>query len=267
MSMRAKRSLGQNFLVSQAIIGRILETARFMAAQAQGIVEVGPGTGALTAGLVAVGKPYWAVELDDDLAASTAERFPGIRVTTADARTFDWLSLGRVTGLHPWLLVANLPYNAGTEILHQALFRREILSGGVVMLQREVARKFCARQGDEGYGPQAIWADLWWERRLLFTVPPGAFRPQPKVTSAVCAFSQRFDISLPTSAMQAFWDFVRRAFRQPRKTLLANLCQEKARDGAAWAESAEVLGLSPLLRPAQASPEAFARLFASGRSG
>lgn len=267
MSVGAKRSLGQNFLVSQTIIARILETARFMAAQAQGVVEVGPGRGALTAGLVALGKPYWAVELDDGLAAQTAERFPGIRVTAIDARAFDWLSLGRVTGLHPWFLVANLPYNAGTEILHQALFRREILSGTLVMLQREVARKFCAREGEEGYGPCAVWADPWWERRMLFTVPPGAFRPQPKVTSAVCAFSQRPEISLPSSAMQSYWEFARLAFRQPRKTLLANLIQGKAPDRAGWAEAADALGLSPNLRPAQVPPDAFVRLFARAGSG
>lgn len=238
-----------------------------MAARAQGIVEVGPGRGALTSGLVAVGKPYWAVELDDGLAASTAERFPGIQVSVTDARAFDWMSLSRVTGLRPWLLVANLPYNAGTEILHQALFRREVLCGAVVMLQREVARKFCAPHGEEGYGPHAVWADPWWERRLLFSVPPGAFRPQPRVTSAVCAFSQRSDIALPTAVMQDFWDFVRRAFRQPRKTLLANLCPEKAHQGSAWAESMEALGLAYNLRPAQVSPEEFVRLFASNRSG
>lgn len=233
-----------------------------MALQAQGLVEVGPGRGALTAGLVAVGKPYWAVELDDDLAAQTAERFPGIRVSITDARAFDWLSLGRITGIHPWLLVANLPYNAGTEILRQALFRRETLSGALVMLQREVARKFCALQGEEGYGPYAIWADPWWERRMLFTVPPGSFRPQPKVTSAVCAFSRRPDISLPSSSMQAYWEFVRRAFRQPRKTLVANLSRETALHGGAWVESMKDVGLSPGLRPAQVPPEAFARLFA-----
>jgi 16S rRNA (adenine1518-N6/adenine1519-N6)-dimethyltransferase len=267
MSVDAKRSLGQNFLVAQTVIARILETARFMAAQSQGIVEVGPGRGALTAGLVALGKPYWAVELDDDLAAQTAERFPGIRVSTSDARSFDWLSLGRTTGLHPWFLVANLPYNAGTEILHQALFRREVLSGALVMLQREVARKFCAHRGEEGYGPHAIWVDLWWEQRLLFTVPPGAFRPQPKVTSAVCAFTQRPDISLPTSAMQEFWDFCRGAFRQPRKTLLVNLDRETMPDRGAWAILMNDLGLSPNLRPAQVTPEAFARLFAAARSG
>lgn len=267
MSMRAKRSLGQNFLVSQAVIGRILEVVRFTAGQAQGIVEVGPGRGALTGGLVGLGKPYWAVELDDGLAAQTAERFPGIQVSVADARTFDWFSLGRVTGLHPWLLVANLPYNAGTEILHQALFRREILGGAVVMLQREVARKFCARMGEEGYGPHAVWVDPWWERRLLFAVPPGAFRPQPRVTSAACAFSQRSEIEMPSSAMQAYWDFVRRAFRQPRKTLLANLCQERARDGAALTASITAAGLSPSLRPAQVSPEEFVRLFGIAGSG
>ena len=253
--------MGQNFLSSEAVVGRIVEAARFMASEAQGIVEVGPGHGALTAGLAAAGKPLWAVELDDALAEGLRARFPALRVTHADARTFDWCSLSRLTGLFPWLLVGNLPYNAGTEILWQALFRRDTLCGALVMLQKEVARKFCSGPGGEGYGPLAVWTDPWWERRILFSVPPGAFRPQPKVTSAVCAFRARPTPTLPTSDQWAYWEFLRRAFLQRRKTLAANLAGPDAGSKAAVAGTLDGLGVSPACRPAEVPPEIFQRLF------
>ncbi len=259
--MRTKRSLGQNFLVSETAIGRILEVCRFMSVEAGGLVEVGPGQGALTAGLAGLGKPVWLVEMDEDLAGELAARFPEAQIAVADARTFDWCSLSRVSGLRPWLMVGNLPYNAGTDILHGALFRRDSLCGAVVMLQREVAEKFCAGAEEEGYGPLGAWADPWWERKLLFTVPPGAFRPQPKVTSAVCSFRARVTPGLPSSAMFPFWEFLQRCFRHRRKTLLSNLVQESG-DREIWSERMEARGLEPLLRPGQVAPEQYADLFA-----
>jgi 16S rRNA (adenine1518-N6/adenine1519-N6)-dimethyltransferase len=259
--MRAKRSLGQCFLRSEGVADRIVETARFMAAEAQGIVEVGPGHGALTAGLMAVGKPLWAVELDDALARDLGARFPALRITHGDARTFDWCTLARVTGLFPWLLVGNLPYNAGTEILCQALFRRDTLCGALVMLQREVAWKFCSGPGEDGYGPLAVWADPWWERRLAFSVPPGAFRPQPKVTSAVCAFRARPTPGLPTRDQRDYWNFLKGAFLHRRKTLAANLAGTNAGDKGAVAAALGGLGVPPASRPAEVPPEVFERLF------
>ncbi len=263
----AKRSLGQHFLVSETVVRRILEPCHFMASQARGIVEVGPGRGALTDGLAALGKPLWLVELDDALAADLARRFPGARLSAADARTFDWHQLRRISGLFPWFLAGNLPYNAGTEILRQALASRETLVGIVVMLQREVAEKFCARQGEDGYGPLAAWTEPWWDRRILFNVPPGAFAPPPKILSAVCAFQARSVPRLPSASVWSYWDFLQRVFRHPRKTLASNLGEGEADKRELWAAALGRLGHPPSVRPAQVSPEDYARLYAfEGRS-
>lgn len=265
MGPSAKKSLGQHFLVSEPVIGRIADACRFLSRDAAGVAEVGPGTGALTRRLHAWGKPVALVELDGGLAADLRSRFPGAEVHEADARVFDWCSLSRRSGLHPWLLVGNLPYNAGTQILWRALFRRDTFCGVVVMLQAEVARKFCANAGEEGYGPYAAWADPWWERRLLFTVKPGAFRPQPKVTSAVCSFSPRRAIRSPSAAMPLFWNFISAAFAQPRKTLLSNLTS-LGEGRSAWAARLEAVGLASTARPAQTPPEAYLSLFLLARS-
>ncbi len=263
----AKRSLGQHFLASEAVVRRMIESCRFMASQARGVVEVGPGRGALTGGLAAMGKPLWLVELDDALGADLARRFPEARLSVADARTFDWHGLSRISGLFPWFLVGNLPYNAGTEILRQALASRETLVGIVVMLQREVAAKFCAGAGGAGYGPLAAWADPWWDRRILFGVPPGAFAPAPKVTSAVCAFQARPVPGLPSGAMWSYWDFLQGAFRHPRKTLASNLSGGHRETRERWIAALGRLGYAPSVRPAQVNPEDLARLYAHGPSG
>lgn len=260
MTERAKRSLGQNFLVSEPVLARIAETCRFLSAEAEGIVEVGPGRGALTERLAALQMPLWAVELDGELAAALSERHPAIRVSEADARTFDWCSLRRISGLHPWLLVGNLPYNAGTEILWQALLRRDTFRALVVMLQREVANKFCAGAGEEGYGPYAAWTHPWWDGQVLFSVKPGAFRPQPKVTSAVCAFTPRRSVELPSSHQNSYWAFIQRAFTHPRKTLASNL-GGGGESRAYWDGRIRALCLEPLVRPGQVPAEKFVRLF------
>jgi 16S rRNA (adenine1518-N6/adenine1519-N6)-dimethyltransferase len=260
MSAAAKRSLGQHFLVSHPVIRRIAEVCRFLSPEAAGVVEVGPGKGALTGRLSALGKPLALVELDGDLAEDLRARFPGAEVHEADARAFDWCSLPRRSGLHPWFLAGNLPYNAGTQILWRTLLRRDTFCGAVVMLQLEVARKFCADAGEEGYGPYAAWADPWWERRIQFAVKPGAFRPQPKVTSAVCSFVPRRAIAAPSALMPAYWNFVSAAFAQPRKTLLSNLTAMGEGRGA-WAARLEASSLVPNVRPAQVPPGDLLRLF------
>ena len=253
MSARAKKSLGQHFLVSEPVIGRIADTCRFLSKESAGVVEVGPGRGALTRRLSHLGKPLALVELDGALAEDLRERFPTAEVHEADARAFDWCSLARRSGLHPWLLAGNLPYNAGTQILWRVLFRRDTFSGAVVMLQVEVARKFCAGAGEEGYGPYAAWADPWLERRILFTVKPGAFRPQPKVTSAVCSFAPRREIAASTGIMPVYWNFVSTAFAQPRKTLLSNLAG-LGEGRSAWAARLDAVKLAPTVRPGQVPP-------------
>jgi 16S rRNA (adenine1518-N6/adenine1519-N6)-dimethyltransferase len=264
--MPAKKSLGQHFLVSAEVIARIVELCRFVGREAQGVAEIGPGRGALTSGLAGLGLPLWVVEADDALAEAIGQRFPGVLVENVDARTVDWCGIPRVTGLHPWLLAANLPYNAGTEILWQTLLRRDVFCALVVMLQREVAQKFCADAGEEGYCPYGAWADPWWERRLLFTVKPGAFRPQPKVTSAVCAFTPKEGIPLSSSAMADYWDFVRAAFRQPRKTLAANLV-DRYGGRETVSKAVDDLAISPLSRPGEISARSLVNLFSILRPG
>ncbi len=258
MHARAKKSLGQHFLVDSTWIRRILEAAGEASASATALLEIGPGGGALTPGLLDLGLPTWAVEADRELAGTLAKEQPNLRVVLGDAREHDLPKLAGSSAR--WLVVGNLPYNAGTQILRRILASPGEVVSAVVMLQREVAWKFCADAGGEGYGPLAVWTDGWWERRLLFSVPPGAFRPCPKVISAVCRFDARVRATLPADEQASFWSFLRMAFASPRKAM-GTVGRSLGRPAESWAEILEHLGIDRLARPNQVEPAVWVRLF------
>lgn len=258
--MRAKRELGQHFLESPKVVEAILGACAPLAAPAAAVLEIGPGRGALTGGLLALGKPTFAVEKDIDLLPVLEHRFPGLRVALGDALELDLPHVAMETGLAPWFVAGNLPYNAGTEILRRLLVAPQTCSACVVMLQLEVAQKFCGPSGSSGWGPLGIWSHAWWEGDLLFRVPPGAFAPPPKVTSAVCRFTVRPSPALPSAQSGAYWRFLRRAFAHPRKTLASNLAGGGG-SKSEWAERLRSLGLAPGVRPSAVHPVSYEELF------
>ena len=258
--MCAKRSLGQHFLVSPRVADEIVAACRALAPGASALLEIGPGHGALTEGLLALGLPLARVEKDDALAAELGRRFPGVRVANADARALDLASLGTESEPGRWLVAGNLPYNAGTEIVRGFLGMAHRCVGLVFMLQLEVARKLTASPREEGYGALAVPARAWWLPELLFPVPPGAFRPPPKVTSAVIRLRPLPTPLLEPGEFLSFSGFVRDCFAAPRKTLASNL----ARAAGGRAEAAallERLDFPPAARPAETPPEAYVALF------
>jgi 16S rRNA (adenine1518-N6/adenine1519-N6)-dimethyltransferase len=258
--MRAKKELGQHFLISSRVVDSIIAACASASGPAAAVLEIGPGRGAITGGLLGLDRPYFAIELDYDLAAGLSDLFPGVRVALGDARELDLAHIAAETGLSPWLVVGNLPYNAGTEILRRVLATPGACCACVVMLQREVAQKFCGDPGKSGYGPLSVWTSAWWDPEILFPVPPGAFSPPPKVTSAVCCFAPRRDPELAASEGPGYWNFLRAAFRQPRKTLAANL-SALCRTREQWALLLEGAGLPTALRPGAAPAFLYERLF------
>lgn len=263
--MRAKRELGQHFLESPKVVEAIMGACVPCAEDAAAVLEIGPGRGALTGGLLALGKPTFAVEKDFDLLPELERRFPGLSVALGDALELDLPHIAAETRLAPWFVAGNLPYNAGTEILRRILGAPRTCTACVVMLQLEVAQKFCGPFGSSGWGPLGIWTCTWWEAELLFRVPPGAFAPPPKVISAVCRFAARPSPALPASRGGAYWAFLRRAFAHPRKTLPANLAGVGG-SKAEWAERLAGLRLAPDARPASLPPNSYERLFGNAGS-
>lgn len=205
----AKKSFGQHFLRDQSVLEKIVQAAHIQSTET--IVEIGPGTGALTEWLTKVpAKKLVLVEADRDLVPRLEEKYPHAMIVAGDAAQVDFSSV--VVG--DWVLVGNLPYNAGNAIIRQALTSAHRPSRLVVMVQKEVGEKMLAKPGEMSLLSVAtqIYADV--ERVCL--VKPGAFVPPPTVDSLVVLLTVKADI--PPQAEEVI-SLVKAAFAHRRKQL------------------------------------------------
>lgn len=221
LGVRPRKRLGQNFLVASAVVDRIVDLA---GVEGRTVVEIGPGIGALSDRLTQVAKELFLVEIDPRMAERLRARYaanPAVHVTTGDAMEADFASLvGGRTGV---VAVGNLPYSVGTQILLRLIEARATFDRVVLMLQREVAERIVAGPGTKAYGVLSLWTALYGEPKIVLRVSPGAFRPRPKVDSAVVAIRLRPTPAVALRDEARFRDVVRRAFGQRRKTLRAAL--------------------------------------------
>ncbi|REJ78439.1 MAG: ribosomal RNA small subunit methyltransferase A [Acidobacteria bacterium] len=217
----SKRSLGQNFLTDRNYIEKIVSAVDPRAGDH--ILEIGPGRGALTEGLVASGAKVTAIELDDHLADALEERFlhdSNFEMLRGDILETDLQQISRAEN-GKLKLAANLPYNISTPILRKLFKQRHLLSEVTVMLQKEVAERLAAAPGDSKRGFLTVLIARGFGIRRLFEVPPNAFRPVPRVDSAVVRLVPI--LSDPDFPDGKFEMLVSAAFRQKRKTLKNNL--------------------------------------------
>jgi 16S rRNA (adenine1518-N6/adenine1519-N6)-dimethyltransferase len=222
MLPRAKKSLGQNFLVDESYARRIV--AALGPRGDETIVEIGPGRGALTSLLVESAGRVVAVEFDRDLAPLLRERFrerANFSLVEADALNLDFCEA--ISPAPTARVVANLPYNISTAILQRLIGQRRCLTEMVLMLQREVVERITASPGAPERGYLSVIIEAYCEAEALFDVPPGAFRPVPKVWSTVARLSVREAEALAGSDEELFWSVVGAGFAQRRKTILNNL--------------------------------------------
>lgn len=236
----ARQRLGQHFLIKGSVLERI---ARAACPDPQPLViEIGPGRGALTAKLLDRAARVVAIEIDPDLAGHLRQRFAGdarLEVVEADCLATDLAQWG------PAPIAGNLPYYITSPILERALRLRP--PRAVFLLQKEVARRLVAHPGSRDYGYLTVATGLFATPRLLCEVPPSAFRPPPKVDSAVVEFSP---CSPTMPDPEAFLEFVAQCFRHKRKTIRNNLAVVYGKDVVeSWPEAAlraEQLSLSQL---------------------
>ncbi len=214
----AKR-LGQHFLRDQRTIHRIIDALAPKTDET--IVEIGPGTGALTSVLVERAGRVIAVEFDNKLTPLLQERFGGFKnfkLVMADALTLDFCK--EILPATSARLVANLPYNISTAILQRLIAQRACLDEMVLMLQREVVERLLAPPGTTDRGFISVLVEAYCEAEKLFDVAPGAFRPPPKVWSSVMRLQFRTRINMDEELL---WATVSAGFAQKRKTILNNL--------------------------------------------
>lgn len=245
MFPRAKKSFGQNFLADPSVVGKIVAAAGIKPGER--VLEIGPGTGVLTRGLLETGARVTAVEADADLLPALRETFPGL-----DLREGDVLALrGQDPSLNGtleeggYVLAANIPYNITSGILEEFLRVSPRPKRLVLMVQREVADRITAAP------PQvsllSVVCQTYAEAKKAFNVPAGAFRPVPKVDSAVIVLELR-----PKTAGEPDPEDVialaKAGFSSPRKQLHKNVAQAGLMDSVAAKALLEGLGLRPDIR-------------------
>ena len=216
---RAKKSLGQNFLVDQRVIDGIIEA--FHPAKHDTVVEIGPGRGALTERLVGLVDKLYALEFDRTLVPILRERFSdheNFFVLENDALAFDFAELK--TDEKRVRLIANLPYNISTAILQRLFAYPDVFEDCVLMFQREVAQRIMAPPGTSDRGYLSVMTELYFHSEVIFDVPPEAFRPVPKVWSTVMRLSSQKPRRLSNDGFERL---VAEGFAQKRKTMGNNL--------------------------------------------
>jgi 16S rRNA (adenine1518-N6/adenine1519-N6)-dimethyltransferase len=265
----ARKRWGQHFLAAPETAERIVGAARV--GPEDTVLEVGPGEGALTRSIAARGAHLLAIEIDPLRAEALSREFAGnarvaiVRGDVLEKPFAQWLAEAGWKG--PALLLANLPYNVATPILSRAIEELEAISRCVATVQREVARRFAARPGGEEYGYLSVRAAAFTRARILFDLPPSAFRPRPKVVSSVLELSPRAPALDPVLRARAL-ALASLGFRSRRKTLANALAAAGPR--ARWQETLVVLGRGAMARAEELSLEDYlelARRVPPGASG
>ncbi len=254
----AKKHLGQNFLHDRGVIDKIV--LAIDPRPGEHLVEIGPGQGALTLPLLARHGELTAIEFDRDLleplSHAAEAQGGGLRLIPRDVLQVDFSELAReLAGEGGRIrLVGNLPYNLSSPILFHALDHAEAIADMHFMLQKEVVERMAAGEGSKVYGRLSVMLQAYCRVTPLIKVPPGAFRPAPKVDSAVVRLVPKSREEIVVRDRKRFADIVRAAFGQRRKTLhnaLKRVCSDTAIIAA---------GLQPGLRAEQVPVAGFIAL-------
>ena len=254
---RPKQSLSQNFLQDENIIRKIVASfneARQQLSPTSSVVEVGSGCGAITGLLLSHYEDMLAVEIDSRGVDVLREKHPKLNVLHGDVLDLEWGELSTQRNA-PLAVIGNLPYNIVSQILLSMLEApRDSLGCAVVMMQKEVADRVCAKTRTKAYGILSVVAQLYAKPRLLFDVPSTAFYPRPSVTSTMVllefAPAACMDVS-NTPFTSALRNVIRTAFQQRRKTL---------RNSLRTLEGLQVPEEWALKRPEELAPEQFVEL-------
>jgi 16S rRNA (adenine1518-N6/adenine1519-N6)-dimethyltransferase len=265
LGLRPSKQRGQNFVIDPNTIRRIVRLARLQ--DGDDVLEVGPGLGSLTLGLLAAGHRVLAVEVDAALSGAlmpTVQRKAPTRAADLTVVVADALTLAPGSA-QPAALVANLPYNVAVPVLLHLLATFPTIATALVMVQAEVADRLAAEPGSRTYGVPSVKARWYGEVRRVATIGRSVFWPVPNVDSALVRLVR--GVPPPTTATRdEVFAVIDAAFAQRRKTLRAAL--------APWAGSAtaadaalRAAGVDPRARGESLTVEDFARIAEYGRDG
>jgi len=240
---RPKKRLGQNFLKSRTIIGRILGQLEPQAGET--IIEIGPGKGALTLPLAESGADIWPVEFDRDLMErleSKLEDYSNVRLINADFLEFE----PKQHGIRAFKLVGNLPYNITSPTIDWCLRHHDRIELAVFMVQKEMAERLTGTPGSKAWAPISIFTQMHFKIARCFNVPPRYFTPPPKVTSSVIKLTP---LRPPVAEITPQLDkVVRTSFAHRRKKLTNNLSPEIVPEPDTLRAILDQLGLKETVR-------------------
>ncbi len=254
MGILAKRSLGQNFLVSDRVIEKIIEQVK--AFEPETMIEVGPGPGALTHFLTEMNVPLQMIELDRVIAAYWRDK--GYPVIEEDALKMNWSQFHTEKKM---VFVSNLPYQISSSIVIERSLDDKGVDHMVLMFQKEVAQRIRAPGHTEHYGILSVIAQTFWKIHTVVDAGPRDFSPAPKVSSRVLGFTR---IESEVTNRKAFLAFVKASFAQRRKLLksnLASLLNQKQLTEEQLVQWLQELGFKPTARAEEMNPAQFVKLY------
>lgn len=255
LGILAKKSLGQNFLISDTVIERIINQVKEYKPEA--MIEVGPGPGALTYFLQEMNVPLHIVELDRVIAEYWREK--GLKITEGDALRLDWAEL--IQPEQRTIFVSNLPYQISSSIVIDRSMDTQGVAAMVLMFQKEVAQRIRAQAKTDFYGFLSVIAQSFWDIHTVSDAGPRDFDPPPKVASRVLGFSAN---NKGIEQRKDFLNFVKAAFAQRRKLLKKNLSSLYSQKGVTEEQLIGWLvemGLKETARAEELSPNQFLVLF------
>ena len=220
--MRAKKSLGQHFLVEETIAAKVSNSIKDLGGVKQ-ILEVGPGKGMLTKYLDRREETLWLVETDKDMIPVLHHRFPHLKSHLIHADFLRWNLTARFN--EPLILIGNFPYNISSQIVFKMLEHRSMIPQMVGMFQKEVGKRIAAGPGSKTYGILSVLVQSFYQVEYLFDVSPGCFQPPPKVVSGVIRVTKKEQILVKPSLERLLFQVVKMAFNQRRKMIRNSLKQ------------------------------------------
>ncbi len=256
MSVKRKK-LGQHFLIDNSVTDMIVREAKLKPGDK--VVEIGPGRGILTGALLNAGVLVYAVEIDWGLYEGLQEEYgsnENFSVVRANALKHDFAEAG--ASFH---IVSNLPYSVSTPLVKRFIEMGANVKSMTLMMQEEVGKRMTADAGDSSYGSLSLYVSFHCATTYLFKVPPTAFRPPPKVDSAVIRLVPREKPPVSVGDEDRFFEFIRKAFAHRRKTLSNNV-KDLFGGRESFSEVCASANLDPRSRPEQATLESYASLFA-----
>lgn len=256
--MKAKKSLGQNFLIDTAVVDKIIEAGEI--SEKDNVVEIGPGQGFLTRALVCRAGRVLAIEKDEELARFCQNSFkaPNLEILAGDVLEVDWKEILKEKDFPQFKLIANIPYYITGKILRLFLENSFQPSALVLMVQKEVAQRICAKPGKLGI--LSLSVQYFGEPELVEIVPREKFNPVPDVDSAILKIVVKNENRLSPEEEKKFFKLIKVGFSSPRKTLVNNLSAGLQKDKVEVEKILNKIGFDGKIRAQELGVEEWRRM-------